>query len=106
MKSFRLHGDVTTFPMVGRSEYMNCGASVNTPVITAGELEQFFSSEHFLVGIDLEKSDLLSGHSVANQLYLNLNFSAAVGTGVQLYMVMHHDKNVILYPGLQFEERV
>ena len=104
MKSLRLHGDVSGTPNVCVDSYTDRGPRTNT--VVGGEVAQFLADEHFMVGIDLEKSDLLSGHSVANQLYLDLTFDQSLGAGVRMYVVMHYDKNVIVYPGLTFEERI
>lgn len=108
MKSFRIHGDITVTPHVSRDEYQERGLS---PSIGKGdnvpnEIYKMFDEQHFLIGVDFEKSDLLSGHSVANQIWLELNWNKAVGPGTQIYTLLHYDKNVIVYPGLVFEERV
>ena len=108
-KSFRLHGDVTATPVVSRDEYFDRGLSPSVGNgVDAGpnDVQKMFAEEHFVVGVDLEKSDLLSGHSVANQLWVELQWSGAIGDGVDMYTVLHYDKNVVVYPGLVFEERV
>ncbi len=107
-KSFRLHGDVTATPVVSRDEYYDRGLSpsVGNGSGTPNNVQKMFSEEHFVVGVDLEKSDLLSGHSVANQLWVELQWDGAIGDGVDMYTVLHYDKNVVVYPGLVFEERV
>jgi len=107
-KSFRLHGDVSATPVVSRDEYFNRGLS---PSVGNGDgapnaVQKMYAEEHFIIGVDLEKSDLLSGHSVANQLWVELQWGGAVGDGVDMYTVLHYDKNVVVYPGLVFEERV
>ena len=110
-KSFRLHGDVSSTPCVSQSDYIDQAPTTNETAVNG--VQNFYSQQHFMVGIDLEKTDLLSGHSVANQLYMNLNFgdavgggSSAPGPGVRMYAILHHDKNVVVYPGLIFEERM
>lgn len=108
MKSFRMHGDVTATPHVSREEYTNrcfspsVGKGDNVP----NDIYKMYDEQHFMIAVDLEKSDLLSGHSVANQIWIELQWDKAIGNGVQMFTVLHYDKNVVVFPGLIFEERV
>lgn len=108
MKCFRLHGDVSVTPHVSRNEYSDrgLGCSVGFGTNVPSDVYKMFDEQHFLFGVDLEKSDLLSGHAVANQIWLQLNWSGSIGENVDLYTVLHYDKNVVIYPGLTFEERI
>lgn len=129
MKSLRYHGDVRSSPFY---DIKHRDGSGNNRLITtnyANQTQTVFNAQRdtralpFAVyGVDLEKSDLLSGTSLSNELALQLKFEsslpesiptqdvAGAGGGAaenfnyKLFMFLHYDKRVILHSGLRVTE--
>jgi hypothetical protein len=133
MKSLRYHGDVRSSPMYDAIARQNSNAerSIISNIEETGNGQAIFNSQRDKVicpfavyGIDLEKSDLLSGTSLSNELALqlefkeslkasypqinNINFSTIVGADksftYKMFMFLHYDKRVILHSGLRVTE--
>lgn len=105
MKSLSIAGDISKSPAVSEDSYIRRGPTTN---LTANEtLQAFLTEEHFVLGTDFEAVEDLSGIPVSANIRIRLKFSGPSGPGIgtQLFVLMHFDKNVGIFPGLSFEDR-
>jgi len=138
MKALRYHGDIRTAPFYDRDQKDNTNNQSWRAVRnydSSGADDDYFQKKTELVynnkdfratpfalyAVDLEKSDLLSGTSLSNELALQLRFNTddrltstiqadsptgdtALNFNYRLFMFLHYDKRVIVHSGLRITE--
>jgi hypothetical protein len=86
LKSLRLHGDL---------QYNSAAQSGSTKFGTSRLLRKYG-----LIGVDLEKSDLISGRTCQEiRIYMQNNYSNATA-----HVFFHYDKKILALPGFQFSQ--
>jgi hypothetical protein len=140
MKALRYHGDIRTSPFYDRHQRENSNQHAwkaqrqftdTGDAYTGAKNEYLYNNNDFqalpfsLYAVDLEKSDLLSGTSLSNELALQLRFNAdsksrlektisrttddsttaeTLNFQYKLFMFLHYDKRVIVHSGLRITE--
>jgi hypothetical protein len=86
LKSLRLHGDL---------QYNSAAQSGSTKFGTSRLLRKYG-----LIGVDLEKSDLISGRTCQEiRIYMENDYSNATA-----HVFFHYDKKILALPGFQFSQ--
>lgn len=115
MKALRYHGNVKNSPAF--DQYDRTGgftnAVYNPETIGNFQLGAEYHARPFAIyGVDLEKSNLLSGTNLSNELCIQLSFRQGYPLNTEgnesytnhIYVFLHYDKRVTIHSGLRITE--
>jgi hypothetical protein len=110
MKALRYHGNVKNSPCLDRLDVTQDGLNNVYNNVDGSDFKttcDYHAKPFCIYGVDLEKSQMLSGTNLSNELCIQLKFRQnfpLVNFSNHMHVFLHYDKRVTIHSGLRITE--